>query len=255
MLIAVVNQSKDITNEQAYQMALLVNFQLRQHVAPAWGLIPPTVAYYPPSDGIVPGTAPKLLPPGSGVIGILDNSDQEGVLGYHSENQGGILYGDIFAQPVLSNGGNALTDDLSVCSVLSHEACELFLDPACDLWADAGNGTAYARELCDAVESDSYVVRIQAASATVTGTVSDFLLPPWFDPEAATNSHCDYLGLTAGPFQVRSTGYTLTETEGQVSQTFGELYPAWRRSLKTRNLARTARRLRQGSGCSGRAHA
>lgn len=237
MFIAVVNMSTLVTHVDAYEMAILADHQLRHHVAPAWDRLPPHVAYFPSADPV---------PQGSAVIGILDDADQAGVLGWHTESSGGIVYGRVFARPVLDNGGNALTNQLSVCSVLSHEVIETFLDSACDLWADAGSGTAYAREGCDAVEGDSYALGVGTGPLAISGTVSDFLLPAWFDPMAASGSRFDYLGLVTAPFQVRPTGYTITMTEGNVSQTFGEHYPEWRKATKTWVIARTARRLRQG---------
>jgi hypothetical protein len=189
---------------------------------------------------------PKIA--GSAVIGIFDDADQAGDLGWHTEVSGDVVYGRVFAQPVLANGGNAMTNTLSVCSVLSHEVCETTLDSACDLWADAGAGVAYARELCDAVESDSYQVTVGTGTNAIEAMVSDFLLPPWFDPNAAAGEEFDFMKLLTSPFEVRTTGYTITETEGTVSQTFGREYPEWRKAMKDYPLARTARRLKQGIG-------
>jgi hypothetical protein len=237
MFIAVVNESTQVSDSDVYTMTLAVDRQLRHHAAPAWGLIPPVVAF----------TKSAPTTPGSVVLYVLDNSDQADALGYHTEEVGGVVYGRVFAEPVLTNGGNALTDALSVASVLSHECCETLLDPACDLWADGGSGTCYAREACDAVESDSYPISIGLGSSAVAVMVSDFLLPLWFDPLCAAGSRLDYMGLCTEPFQVRPTGYTVTMTDGNVSQVFGEHYPEWRKVTKQTPIARTARRLKQGT--------
>jgi hypothetical protein len=237
MLIAVVNQSTLVSDTDAYNMSLAVNYQVRHHVAPPWGLLPPMLMFVK--------SAPTV--PGSAVIGILDDSDQADALGWHTESAGGVVYGRVFARPVLDNGGDALTKPLSVASVLSHEAIETTLDPACDLWADAGSGTSYAREGCDAVESDSYAVTLGTGASQLSVTVSDFLCPAWFDPMAGPGSAFDYLHLCTAPFQVRPTGYTITMTNGQVNQVFGQHYPAWRKETKQTPVARTARRLEQGS--------
>lgn len=129
MLIAVVNESTLVSSQDAYDMCLAVNHQLRHHVAPAWGLVAPELMFAT-STPTTPGTA---------AIGILDDADQANDLGWHTESAAGVVYGRTFARPVLDNGGDALTNPLSVASVLSHEACELFLDPSCNLWADAGH--------------------------------------------------------------------------------------------------------------------
>lgn len=231
-IIVVVNKSTLVTNAQAYNMTLLCEWQARFHAAPAWGLMPPSVTYLANEN---------QAPPGSAVIGIFDNADQAGALGWHTEGPGGIVYGRVFAQPVLSHGGNVLTAPLSVASVLSHEVLETIGDPACNRWCDTGQNKAIALELCDPVESDVYNLTV----GTVTGTVSDFAMPAWFDPSAPGGSHFDWLRLTNAPFQVRSTGYVIVLQEGAVSQVFGAEYPEWRQETKKSELARTAQRLQE----------
>lgn len=236
MLIAVVNESTLVSDRDVYDMCLAVNYQVRQHVAPAWELLAPSLKF---------ATATPVEK-GTVALGVLDDADQADALGWHAESAAGVVYGRVFARPVLDNGGDIMSRPLSVSSVLSHEAAEVLLDSACDLWADAGNGTAYAREACDAVESDSYPVTLTAEDTTVTAMVSDFLLPAWFDPQAAPGTPCDYLGLVTVPFRVRPTGYTMIMHEGRVSSVFGRRYPAWRKATKAYPIARTSRRVRQG---------
>jgi hypothetical protein len=236
VLIAVVNESTLVSDQDVYDMALAVNHQLRHQVAPAWGIAAPCAAFAT-STPIEPGTV---------AIGVLDDADQASALGWHTETAAGVIYGRVFARPVLDNGGNALTNPLSVASVLSHEAVEVVLDPACNLWADAGNGTSYAYEGCDPVESDSYPVTLSAEGTTVIATVSDFLLPAWFDPLAAAGTPRDYMGLLTTPFQVRPTGYALTRRRGKIALVTGRRYPGWRRESKAYPIARTSRRAHQG---------
>lgn len=240
MIIAVQNQSTLIAGEDAYNMTLLVDEQLRQDAAPAWGLLPPSVIFLggqPPTQHY------------DAIITIMDNADQAGDLGWHTEGPDASYYGRVFAEPVLANGGNALTDSLSVCSVLSHECLETLLDPACDLWAQAADGTLYARELGDPVESYSYARSITPKHGTsvpgvppvVFGTVSDFVLPSWFDQNAAPGA-TDFLGRVTAPFQVASTGYAIVMDGGLVSQQWGEQYPDWRKATKEALGSRTGRR-------------
>jgi hypothetical protein len=234
MIIGVQNLSMLVSDDEAYAMTLLANRQARDDVAPAWGMLPPRVTF-------VPGTA--MPSPGLGLdalIGILDDADQAGDLGWHTEGPGARVYGRVFARPVLENGGNALTDGLSVCSVLSHECIEVLGDPACNRWAQSASGTLVAVELADPVESDSYRITIDAGAEKVTGTVSDFALPGWFDP-ADDSGKTDHCGLTTAPFEVRATGYVIVMDDGQVSEKWGREYPAWRRATK-QSPARTSRR-------------
>jgi hypothetical protein len=236
MIIGVQNKSTLVSEPDTYAMTLACDWQARHHAGPAWATWPPQVIY------LKPGQNAADLPAGTNVITLFDNSDQAGALGYHSENAGGIVYGRVFAEPVLQNGGNALTKELSVASVLSHEVLETLNDPACNRWCDTGNGDAIALEVGDPVESDSYPLTI----GTSTVTVSNFVMPPWFDPDAASDAQFDWLKLTSQPFEVRQTGYVLVLSEGTVSQKFGEQYPEWRKAMKDSPLARTHRRLGQG---------
>lgn len=233
MKIGVQNLSTLVTHQDVYNMVLLVNRQARDHFAPAWGILPPAVHYLP---GGAQGEHYDAI------IGVLDSADQAGVLGWHSEGPDADVYGRVFAQPVLANGGNALTNHLSVCSVLSHEVLETLGDPACDAWRQRADGTLIAQEVGDPVEGDSYEVTIEVlpGGPSVTGTVSDFVLPSWFDPNAAPGA-TDYMGLVTAPFQVRPTGYTIEMSGGTVTSVWGEEYPEWKKETKQDALARTAR--------------
>jgi hypothetical protein len=227
MLIGVINKSSLVSDRDAYDMTLLVNYQLRQHAAPAFDRLPPEIHYFPSATSV---------PAGAFVIAIGDNSDQAGALGYHA-----LGYGRVFAEPVLQAGGGILAGELSVCSVLSHEALESFGDIYANLWGDTGNGTCYAYELGDPVESDSYSIGVRAKDGThVQGTVSDFVLPSWFDP--AGEAPFDYLGQLTAPFEVRQTGYVIAMTDGNVTEQWGERYPEWRKAMKASPLSRTSQR-------------
>ena len=244
MIIGVQNLSTLVAGDDAYNMTLLVDKQLREDAAPAWGLLPPSVIFL--GNG---APAHRF----DAIIGILDDADQAGDLGWHTEGPDADVYGRVFARPVLDNGGNALTDSLSVCSVLSHECLETLLDPACDLWAQSASGTLYARELGDPVESYSYIKTITPKHGTkvpgvpevVSGTVSDFVLPAWFDPNAAPGK-TDFMGMVSAPFQVAPTGYVIYMSGGAVGQQWGDLYPEWRKATKQHPTARTERRLVRG---------
>ena len=232
MIIGVQNLSTLVTDVEAYSMACLADRQARDHYAPAWDVQPPKVEYL----------AGKPSRKYDAIIGILDDSDQAGALGWHTEGPDADVYGRVFARPVLDNGGNALTDPLSVCSVLSHEVLETLGDSACNGWAQRGDGTLVARELCDPVEGDSYPLSVKSEAGTVVeGTVSDFVFPAWFDPDAAGAPY-DWMDLLSSPFQVRSTGYLIVMSGGTVSQQWGEDYPLWRAVTKEHPTARTARR-------------
>jgi len=232
LIIAVQNLSTSVTDQDAYAMTLLVDRQARDHFAPAWGVQPSMVTFL---------KQPSVLHYDA-MIGILDNADQAGDLGWHTEGPDASVYGRVFAKPVLENGGGILAGKLSVCSVLSHEVLETLGDAACNGWAQRADGSLVAREVGDPVESDSYQMTVRTEEGTeVTGTVSDFVFPAWFDPDAAGAPY-DHMDLLSSPFEVQPDGYVIVMTGGTVTSQWGERYPEWRKATKGHPTARTARR-------------
>jgi hypothetical protein len=135
-------------------------------------------------------------------------------------------------------------DDVS--TAISHELCETAGDASCDLWVDDGNGTEWARELCDAVESNSYGIDLQDGITPIQ--VSDFVLPAFFGPrDPGPYCYTQALSLPAkgypqGPFQTAVGGYQIKRDAGQnVSQVQG-IMSARRFAAAYRKLSRTARR-------------
>jgi hypothetical protein len=230
MLIAILNQSTLITDDQASAMTQAIATQVRMDAAPLWDRSPAAVIFY---------TDPKAVPETAHGIAIVDTiQDQpQGVLGFHTEDQGGKLWGVVAAKPELDNQGQPTTGDWSVSSVLSHEVLEMYIDPNCNLWANDGQGKAYSFEVCDPVEAPTY---------DVNGvSVSNFVTPAWFDPQAAATAQFDKLGKLTAPFGILKGGYVVFESAGKEQQKFGAEFPGWRREMKSGPLARTRRRLAQ----------
>jgi hypothetical protein len=230
MLIAILNQSTLVSNADAATMTQAVAAQVRLDAAPLWDRAPAAVVFY---------TDPAAVPPAAHGIALVDTiQDQpQGVLGFHTEDQGGRLWGVVAAKPELDNGGQVTTGDWSVSSVLSHEVLEMFVDPNCNLWANDGKGSAYSFEVCDPVEAPSYVV---------SGvSVSNFVTPAWFDPLAGATAQFDKLGHLRAAFTILKGGYVVYETAGKEQQKFGDQFPQWRRDMKSGPLARTRLRLAQ----------
>lgn len=222
MLIAVINESTLVTNDQVNLMCQAIQIQLDLHVLPAWNMKSGSVKFY----------ADKTKVPGyAWVVSMLDNSTQAGALGYHAEDSDKVD-GFIFAGPVLQNGGVVLYDavkpqNVSVSSVLSHEVCEMVGDRFAGFWSDgpgvvASDGqtyTEYALELCDPVEGDSYTVTVNGQQISV----SNFVFPSWFNAEATDlNKPFDYLGKLTKPFSMTPGGYLIVRQTGNVQQVFGE---------------------------------
>lgn len=234
MLLAVLNKSKLVSDADALLMTIACDIQLRRDVAPAWGMTPFDVKFY---TGKPPAKALKLV--------IFDDADQADALGYHSDGPDGYPYGRVFTKPVLNAEGKAVSGPGSVASVLSHEVIELFGDPECNRWADGLDGNSYAFELCDPVEGDTY--DIMATNRKVS--VSNFVLPAWFDQNPPKGSQFDFLGLLKKPFTMTKGGYVVYRSYGKEKDSFARLnlqygakYPEWKKPGKAHAAARSAKR-------------
>lgn len=191
------------------------------------------------------GTVPSDCYP----IYLLDNPDVANALGYHTEDPGGKIYGRVFVEPVLQNGGALLTSALSVSSVLSHEVAEFFVDRHCELWADRGDGTMVAYEVADPVENDFYTVHPVINNVIVPVNVSNFVLDAWFDVQAtAPGTRYDWMKTTTKPLQMTKGGYgvILHTATGKVTQIFGSVEAETRHNaIKPYHVAsRSVRHLR-----------
>lgn len=217
-LISVYNLSSHVTDTECEKATLAVAKQLSRDVAPFWGLVP-ALEFVRHGGSGTPGSSPCY---------ILDQPDVDGALGYHDEGADGTAYIKIFCNPIFNSGGTALSGALSLSAVLSHEVLELTGDGPANRWVDGPDNRDYALELCDACEDQYY--DIDGVS------VSDFLLPAFFDPKASKNSRLDFLGLLAEPFSMTPGGYQIVRTEtGKVSQVWGASYPQWKVAAKVRN--------------------
>jgi len=232
MLIAILNQSTLVADADVATMTEAIATQVKFDAAPVWDRVPAAVVFY---------TDPAAVPAAAHGIAVVDTIQDQphGVLGFHTEDQGGRLWGVVAAKPELDNGGQVTTGDWSVSSTLSHEVLEMFVDPNCNLWANDGKGSAYSLEVCDPVEAPTY---------TVSGvSVSNFVTPSWFDPLAPATAQFDKLGQLSDAFSILKGGYMVYESARKEQQRFGTEFPNWRKEMKTGPLARTRRRVIQAS--------
>ena len=122
----------------------------------------------------------------------------------------------------------------SVSACLSHELLELLGDPNADEFRSYVDGYEYALELCDAVESDTYVI---------DGVeVSNFVLPAFFGNDQT--ARVDYLGKLARPFETGVGGYQVRRDPktGRIDQVFGRERAAWRAAGMAHPASRTSKR-------------
>lgn len=217
MKIVLISKSKVVGQRDVLlqHIASAVEFQINKHAAPAWDRAP--------SWRVMVGTRADE---GSFPLYILDTPDQEGALGYHTEDSHGKVYGRVFTKPVMDGGGTLLDGPQSVSAVVSHEALELWGDPHCNRWADGPDGKAYALELCDAVENDAYKIDVPGASVSV----SNFCTMAWFD--RCGKGSVDYMGKLKTSFRLTPGGYVVYRKDGAEHEVFGSQYPAWRLRMR-----------------------
>jgi hypothetical protein len=194
--IYVVNKSTLVADADVRRWSAACARQIREHVAPAYGRAPVKVAFL---------SGASHAPAGSWVITVLDDADQAGDLGWHTEDAAGRIYGRVFARPCLDYG-------VPVSTTLSHEIVETYCDPDVDQWRDTGRGYAVAYEACDPVESWSY---------GIDGVdVSDFVTPGWY-VRGHGRTHW-MLGVDLAPFELGSGGYVVRRwPDGSEDQEFG----------------------------------
>jgi hypothetical protein len=167
--VAIINESTVVADADVAQYAAALQVQVSQHFAPAWGV----------DANIVVVPKVNQPPAGSWWLVLLDDTDQAGALGYHDVTSEGLPMGKVFAKTDLDN-------HLSVSVTISHELLEMLGDPDVNLTtfiqSSAKVGRLYAYEVCDAVEDDQYGYAIDGV------TVSDFVLPAYFEPSTAAHT-------------------------------------------------------------------
>lgn len=235
--IAVVNESTKLSEETASNMVRACAEQLRRDVCPAWGWSVVEVELAAHADEVLFG-----IP----IVTLRDRADVDGAAGYHDEDERGRERGFVFVADVLRYG-TLLRGPDSVSAVLSHELIELVADPFCTRWEDGpkiDQGSMYAFELADPVQGHSYPIAINGVDVSV----SDFVLPSWFDGgrEDGGTGLVDYLGVCPGPFQLAPGGYMVVRGARGEHSIFGALAPGERAIEKLRG--RAGRAGRRGAG-------
>jgi hypothetical protein len=196
--IAVINESTILTDGQVRSAILALQAQIHRDFAPIFGT-DASLSFVPKGSG---------LPPNSWLLGIFDDSDQAGALGYHDLTAQGFPLAKVFAHSDKKAG-------FSWTVTASHELLEMLGDPDVDLTAfvqqTETSGIIYAYEVCDAVESDSLGYNIGGV------LVSDFVYPAWFESFRKQGStQFDYARYITSPFQILPGGYigTFDVTQG-----------------------------------------
>lgn len=219
--VYVVNKSTLVTDADVKRWTAACAHQIKEHVAPAYALDPVRVQFL---------SAASHAPAGAWVIVVMDDADQAGVLGWHTEDGAGRIYGRVFVRPCLDYGVEPST-------TLSHEVVETVCDPDVTGWRDTGRGYSVAYEACDPVEGDSYLIGDVA--------VSDFVTPAWYmaNPPVDARLHWINNGSISAPFQLAAGGYVVRRwADGHEDQEYGREVNREYVAAKRHQLARTARR-------------
>lgn len=186
--IAFLNRSTVLTDDEAHRITDAVAKQAHDHWAPIWGSSP-DITFIPSHK--TTGWQGKWN------ILYLDTSDEANALGYHDLTPEGLPVGKVFAKTDQMYGA-------AVGVTTSHELLEMLLDPYINLTAfDTRRNVFVAYEACDAVERDDLGYAVNGVQ------VSDFVLPPFFDPTARGRKQAkfSYMGHVTAPFQLAGGGY------------------------------------------------
>ena len=211
MRIYVSNQSTVVSNSQVQKMILAMN-QFLITLCKDWSIT--TVQMFQTFTG-----PNKIL---DNTIFIFDNSDSPGALGYHFDVDG-LAVGYVFAKTILDYGGdvlykNSTTGTVSQC--LCHEALEMIGNANINKWFLDNNGTFWAGELCDAVESNIITVTL---TGNIKVALSDYVLPSWFSPNS-TKRPFNKLNTLTGPFKIDKWGYSLIIRNNRIVAVWGQSF-------------------------------
>lgn len=182
--VDVVNSSTVVNDNDLIKWCSAVKKQADTDIAKYW-------SYTVNMNFIPKGGKPAA---GNAVMGIFDNSDQAGVLGWHDVGPNNEPLIKIFAK-------TSESFQLSPSGTISHEIVESISDMNSNTtikgFDESGKACLYFMESADAVENDLY---------QIGGVdVSDFVTPAWFHKNS--NGPYDFLGHVSKPFQILSGGY------------------------------------------------
>lgn len=165
---AVTGSGEGLTPDKLTEAAALLHVFLNRDVGAYWGL---------PGGAVVrAGASPADINENEWPFHIRAQLlDAPGAIAYHTVNGFGVpdLYDAITLSQTLFGPGGWL-------QAASHEIAETVVDPGTNILCSNGAGLLFAREVCDAIEVDSYLITV----GHVSGYASNFLLPPFFVPTA-----------------------------------------------------------------------
>jgi hypothetical protein len=181
--VAVINQSKSITDYEVKKVVSALQKQVNNDFAPIWGV-----------NAKLSFTAEGKKPdPQSWWLEIHDESDQSEMISYHSVTSEGLPLARISATEASKYG-------IGWTVAASHELLSMLVDPHANLSvlreSETRQGTLYMYEVAAPCQGPKYGYEIDGVR------VSDFVTPAWFDASAQPGSHFDFGGHVASPFTI-----------------------------------------------------
>jgi hypothetical protein len=183
-VIAVVNESTVVTDEEVKTAIQDLQTQISYHFRPYWDSWAHLSFFRMPAD----------IPDDMWLLSILDDSDQAGALGYHDVTDTNKPILKVFAKTDQKYG-------LSWTVTASHEILEALADPWVSAAWQVTNTEFYALEVGDPVEADALGYKVNGRTL-----VSDFITPAWFVPGLTGVAYDRQRHLTA-PLQLADGGY------------------------------------------------
>lgn len=182
-LIAIINESTAVTDDEVAAYAAAQLKAVHTDFAPIWGRSA-RIKVYPRT---------KAPPANAWQLGIFDNSDQAGALGYHDATPTGLPLGKAFA-------GTDKQYGMDWRVTASHELWEMLGDPDISVCAQLDAQTFIAYELADAVEADEFAYDVDGIK------ISDFVYPAYFESYNDTGPF-DHSRALSRPLSMAAGGY------------------------------------------------
>ena len=229
--IAIVDHTREHRPEPGVldAVAEALTVQIERDFAPAWGVRPRRVT--------VGGRGDK--------IHVFDHAHQATDYGWHIVDDHGAPYAHVFAAISITHGSGWTTGADAISVTASHEVLEMLGDPAANEYCFNGHRSLWSREVCDAVQADSYDI----VAGGMRVAMSNFVLPAFFNPWSS--GPFDHLGVLTEPFSIASGGYAIVERATptrerdarRLEAVFDDAVPEWQRTQKLEGWGRTYWRL------------
>jgi hypothetical protein len=101
--------------------------------------------------------------------------------------------------------------------VLSHEFIETTCNQYLTRWTpdiiQKGHRYRYPYEPCDPVQRQTYTIPVDVGDGTRVISVSNFVLPSWFEPGASSELF-DFAGRLSAPLEIAEGGYAAPMVDG-----------------------------------------